>query len=133
MIFAINISLSGLSAQKGVVSAVASNIANISTIGRAPTAQNPETNAYRPVEYTLSSTENGGVSGKLEDIDPPFQYTYNGTFAPDGEDSGLIARPNIELDQQLVTMKVAEVSYKANLAAIKTADEMAEELIDTLA
>ena len=133
MISSINISLSGLQAQKNVVGAVASNIANISTIGRAPTRQNPATNAYRPVEYDLSSTENGGGTGELKNVDPPFQYTYNATFAPNGEDGGLIARPNIELDQQLVIMKVAEVGYKANLAAIETADEMADELLDILA
>ncbi len=47
------------------------------------------------------------------------------------ESAAKIANPQegVEIAEELVNMKVAETVYKANLATIRTADEMSEELL----
>lgn len=80
--------------------AAANNIANVST---------PD---YTPVETVQKTSENGGVQAE--------------NLPRKGAVTNLYGQ-GVDLAEEAVNMKLAELSYKANLKAIKAAQDMAEE------
>ncbi len=102
MIGAISNALSGLMAASKRAEASASNIANMST---------PD---YTPVTTVQTTTETGSVQAQNQ---PKSAGTIN-TFVPD-----------IDLAEEAVNLKIAEIAYKANIATIKTAQDMTDELL----
>ena len=134
MVNAIHIALSGLLAQGRRLPASAENIVNISTTGSVPTEKNPESNGYKALEVNISSLSiNGEGSGITTEVVKKDSYalTYDpsSTYA---NEEGYIASPDINLENELVTMMTAKLAYEANIKTIKTADEMMGELLDTI-
>jgi len=116
MINAIQIALTGLQAASKSVEASASNIANASTAG------------YTPLQTQQSDKGGQGVASSFVAKNPPFTPSY----APDSplaDAQGYVNAPNVNLVEETLTLKAAEISYKANLSVIKTADEMSAELL----
>lgn len=129
MIGAISTAISGLFAASKRVEASASNIANISSAGaldpkdgRAP---------YSALTTIQKSNDVGGVQAENITKDPGFVPAYD-PDSPFANEDGLIGVPNTNLIEDVVNLKVAETAYKANLATIKTANEMNDELFRIL-
>lgn len=100
MIGAISTALSGLMAASKRTEAAASNIANVST---------PD---YTPVETVQKTSETGGV------------------LAENLPRKGAVANlygPGVDLAEEAVNLKLAELSYKANIKAMEAAQDMARE------
>ena len=132
MINAIQIALSGLTAASKKTEAAASNIANLGTAG---SLTEPDNSPYTPLEVQQSpiidSDGNGaGVESEFVPRQPPFSPSY-APDSPFADDYGLIGAPNVDLAQEAVNLKLAELSFKANAKIIKAASEMQEELIKT--
>ena len=102
MLDAIQIGLSGMRAAETVVSARARNIVNVNTKG------------YLPVEPVLKSSE-GGVQATIREQ----------TLSPETQ-GALAEMPEgpVDLANELLNLRLAEIAYKASAKVVKTAGQM---------
>lgn len=126
MLDSIKTSLSGLNAASKQVNAGANNLANQGTVGALSPEDGPP--AYQPVDVVQTTDNTGAVRAETVARNPASYAAYdpNSTFA---NDEGLVAAPNVDAATEIVNMKLAEVAYKASLAALRTAQDMSEELL----
>jgi flagellar basal-body rod protein FlgC len=129
MIGAISTALTGLFAASKRAEASASNIANMSTAGSVD-----GTGAYLPYQ-AQTTVQTASPGGGVTAMNIPKKPGVVNAFAPDSpfaNSDGLVAVPNVDLAEEAVNLKLAELSYKANVSVIKTAEEMSEELLKTV-
>ena len=133
MINVINTALSGLNAAIKRVDASASNIANISTTGalsedngRAPFS------ARDTVQSTVTDSEGNTIGVRAENVprDPGFVPAFD-PDSPFADENGLIGVPNVNLAAEAVNLQIADITYRANIAVLETADELTEDLLST--
>lgn len=129
MINTISIALSGLEAASKRLQASASNIANLQTVGSisggADAPYTPQT-----VVQNAQTDEDGNVQGVQSEIQGR-QNPFVPAFDPDSpfaDENGIIGVPNINLAEEAVNSRLAEITFKANIATIKTAEELSDEL-----
>ena len=127
---ALSIALSGLNAQSQRLSATASNIANVSSSGVVPPKEG--TSVYTPVTVNLTSQGSGGVVADVVPKQNPYSVSYDPS-SQNANAEGYIAVPNVDLTEEIVGLTEIKAAFKANLAVIKTEDEMMGALLDTLA
>lgn len=120
------IALTGLNSASMKLNASAANIANFMTSGSLePGGQSP----YIPRDAVAKAQgETGGVQTEIINRDPAFTPAYD-PDSPFANDQGYIGVPNVDLATEIVTMKLAEISYKANLKTIQTSRDMFGELL----
>lgn len=129
MIGTINIALSGLEAATKRVSASASNIANLQTTGSVEEDGQAPYDPLTTQQTSLNIDGTGaGVRTDIVSANRPFVPTYS-PDSPFANSEGLIGVPNINLAEEAVNLLLAEVSYKANIATLKTADELSDDLL----
>ncbi len=136
MMDAISIAMTGLTAQKQKLAVTANNIANATTGGRVPDTANPSAPAstvYQPLEAHFSPMgENGGVLVDIRQKEPGYTAYFDPTNINVNE-MGLVAAPNVDYAEEFVNLLEIKTAFKANLAVIKTQEEMLGEMLDTLA
>lgn len=135
MVDAVSIALSGLNVQKQRLGVSANNIANMSTGGAVPENGQVST-VYRPLEVTAQSVtfENGegaGVQASVSEKNNSYSVVYDPNSAYANAE-GLVAAPNVDLAEEAVNLLMTKTAYKANIAVMKTADEMTQSLLDEL-
>ncbi len=129
MIKVINTALTGLSAASKSVEAGANNIANITSSGSLdPESENQP---YNTQIVTRQTNKTGGVTANITTKSPAFVPAYS-PDSPFADENGNIGVPNTDLAEEAIKIKLAELSYKANLSVIKTASELQEELLKTV-
>lgn len=129
MINAIGIALSGLNAASSRLNASASNIANVSTAGSLTDKSNAP---YTPLTTQSKAVDvPGGVQTQYSAKAQPFTPAYD-PDSPFADENGYIGVPNVDLAEEAVNMKLAALSYKANLSVIETASDMFQELLDSV-
>lgn len=124
--------LSGLFAQSRATQAHASNIANVSTIGQVPEdGIETQKQVYQPYDSVNISTDGGGVRSEFVARDPASSSAYypSSSYA---NAEGLVDVPNVSLDEEIIGLQQATHAYKANLAVIRTVEELSDELLDIL-
>lgn len=126
----ISIALTGLDAASKRVQAAASNVANIQTAG---SLEKGEQAPYTPIATQQStvtdSSGNGlGVSTDYVSKNQPFTPAYS-PDSPFANADGYIGVPNISLPEEAVNLKLAELSYKANIQTLKVGEELNDELL----
>lgn len=131
------ISLSGLTAQSQRLNASASNVANIGARGAVPGADGavpagaPE--AYQPIQTVQSSLSQNGQPAGTRATYTPITPAYIQEYAPDesfADQNGMVAAPNVDPASERITQISAAAAYKANVAAMRTEDEMVKSLLD---
>lgn len=127
MIKAIGIALNGLNAASQRAAASASNIANINTVGSLEEGGQPPYAALTTVSGAIAP-ETGGVRTDVVQKDPPFVPAFD-PGSPFANGEGLVGAPNVSLEEEIVHLKIAELSYKANIATIKASENMSDELL----
>ena len=132
---ALNISASGLSAQRLRMNLISANLANISTTrtkqGGPYRRKDPVFAAQAPQTSFRDMLRNRqkeflkevSVVGIVEDTRQPIKK-YDPTH-PDADDNGYLAMPNINLMEEMVNMISATRSYEAGVKAIQSAKDMA--------
>ena len=141
----IEISASGLSAERLAMDVIANNIANVNTT-RTPQggafkrqlvvfAQKPEDPAAAGKDGApLDDRGNGmaGVSavGIISDRSPD-KLVYDPTN-PDADGTGYVHMPNIEVVKEMVDMMAASRAYEANVSAIQEARAMGNSALSLL-
>ncbi|NOZ55727.1 MAG: flagellar basal body rod protein FlgC [Calditrichaeota bacterium] len=154
---AIDVSASGLSAQRRKLNVIASNIANAETTRTAngqpyrrrivkfqETPGSEFVQVLRRVVGKLVTTrpghlpnadilqreESAGGVEAQEATDPsPFRMVYDPTH-PDANANGYVAYPNVSVVTEMVDMIAASRNYEANVAAIDAAKDMAKRALD---
>lgn len=132
----LSIALSGLNAQNQRLAATASNIANASTAGpvpgTAPSAPvSTAVSVYKPLNVNLTSMAGGGVQAQVSADENGYSIVYDPS-SPYANSDGMIAAPNVDFIKEMVSLLETKAAFKANLAVLKTQDEMSGELLDTL-
>lgn len=126
MTSAMNIALSGLLANATRVGVSANNVANMASTG---SADDPST-AYQPQRAVLTSAgEQGGVRVTIQDTEPATVPAFSPSD-PNANAEGLVALPNVSLEQEMVEQMMAVTGYKANASVIKTLAAMDKALLD---
>jgi flagellar basal-body rod protein FlgC len=121
-----NISATGLSAQRFRIELISTNIAN------SETTRTEKGEPYRrkvPVFQELvrniqGRQENSGVIVKSVYEDPSdFRIVYDPTH-PDADENGYVKLPNVNIIREMVDMINAQRAYEANATAINTTKAM---------
>jgi len=156
----LNISGSGLAAQRKKLDAVAQNIANVET------TKTPEGGPYRrkQVVFREDSSEGSftsnlnsavtrleqtnrkhlsnakfsasgkndipGVESKEIDIEPESFKMIYDPTHPDADDNGYVAMPDINIITEMVDMMTASRAYEANISISKAAKAMFKEALN---
>ena len=131
----LDISSSGLSAQRIRMNVISSNLANINTT-RTPEggpykrkdvvfAASNENGLFKNILNSSMEKKNSGVNvvGITEDNGEPL-LKYDPDH-PDADENGYVSMPNIKLMEEMVNMISATRSYEAGVAAIKATRSMA--------
>jgi flagellar basal-body rod protein FlgC len=121
------IALSGLSAATRRVQASASNIANVRANGALAIADGPA--PYAPLEVRQAPMADGGVTASLAPSSRAAVLSYD-PQAPFVNADGYVASPNVDLVDDMLQLATARYSFAANLAVIRTADDMTIAVLD---
>ena len=109
--------LSSLFAQARSLAVSAANVANLRSVD------------YQPQRVVQTSGPEGGVRAVSVPITPPSVELYDpNNPAADGD--GLVALPNVSLEEEFVVQLQAKIAYKANLGALETQTEVLGDLLD---
>jgi len=140
MLSALDISTSGLVAQRTRLNAIASNIANISTINDENGEGVPYKARHVLFETNDEYTTSYGASGvKVADVrqdesDPVYRYQPDHPLAiKSGDKKGYVAYPNVNLNHEFVDALNATRSYEANIGVIEVTKDMAGQTLRILA
>ncbi len=128
---AFDISFSGMSVQRKRMDIISSNLANIET------TRTEEGTPYRRKMLVMSPEDSGmefsdALTGALTGVRideivedaTPFKEEFMPAH-PDADESGYVQKPNVDLFVENVNMLTAKRAFEANVAAVKTAREMA--------
>jgi flagellar basal-body rod protein FlgC len=125
MIGAISTALSGLMAASKRADASASNIANMHSAGSLD-----KDSAKQPYSAVTTVQTSHGDTGGVSATNIPKQPGYVPAYAPGSphaDAKGMIGAPNVDLAEEAVNLKLAEISYKASIKALQVAQDMAKE------
>jgi len=125
----LEISASGLYAQRRRMDVIASNLANIETTHTkkgGPYRRKMVVMSPKPVEDfdKVLALQAEGV--KIDDIvedKSPFRKAYNPSH-PDADKNGYVLKPNVDLIVEITNMLMARRAFEANIAAIKSTKQM---------
>ena len=140
MLKALDISTSGLVAQRIRLTAVSSNIANLSTLRDEQGRIAPYRARYPVFAVDASAASpSGGVGVKVasvetETIEPRYRYQPDHPLAiRSGKWKGYVAYPNIDVMAEFVDALEATRAYEANLGVMDITKSMAAETLRILA
>ncbi len=139
---ALNISASGMTAERMRLDIAAENIANISTtrtengepyrrkmVVFEPIEDKSFASAFRS-ELSRQSGNGGGVRVAQIVEDPSdFRMVYNPEH-PDADENGYVQMPNVDLLKETVDSMAASRAYDANLTAFNTIKTMASKALE---
>jgi len=136
MIAAVQSSVSALKAASVALAARANNTANVRTTARLDEvsidgsfAREPAEDVFRPTRPAFVAREYGGVDVEIERVYPSHTVVFD-PGDPRADEDGLVAAPNVNLEENLVGAMQDRAMFMANLAVIRTADEMSGALLD---
>lgn len=129
---ALNISASGLTAERVRMDVIASNITNaeatrtskggpyIRKVVLFAEKLDKEISKNGSIDKKLSGVE---VSKIMEDKVTPFKSVYNPSH-PDADENGYVLMPNVNILNEMVDLITASRSFEANVTAINTEKQM---------
>jgi len=133
MVASIGIALSGLTAQTRRVEASASNVANMRTKGAVPDATGAvpdgQPQAYRALGVAQSDAA-PGTRATFTPITPAYLPDYE-PEADYADAQGMVAAPNVDPARERVNQIAASRAYGANIAVVRTQDDMLKSLLDS--
>ena len=127
------IALSGMNAAARRLEVSASNVANVGSTGALPNADGTvpagAPTAYAPLELVQTASAGGGTQTSVTTAKPS-TVAVSDPQAPFANESGLVAAPNVDLAQEMISQLVAKYSFAANARVMKANDDMAKSLLD---
>ncbi len=138
---AIDISASGLTAQRLRLDVISQNIANVNTTRtqsggpyRRKAVIFEERQVQRPFSQILSEqidqkTRGGVRVSRIEEDTSPSSLVYDPNH-PDANEEGYVAMPNVNIVNEMVNMISASRSYEANVTAMNSMKSMASKALE---
>ena len=126
MVSPLSVALSGLAVAAKRVFVSSNNIVNAHSAGDGQAGD-----VFKPQAVAQVSLSPGGVRAVTRPISP----SSFPVFRPDhlaADKDGFVQMPNVSLEREIVNLKLAVNSYRANLKVVEAADEMAGEVLDSL-
>lgn len=136
MFTSLDVSTSGLVAQRVRLNAISSNIANMSTTRN----EHGEPEPYQPRYVTFQTDTNittpgGGAGVKIGSVehsnDPPLLKYEPGH--PDADEHGWVRYPAVNMTMEFVDALEATRAYEANIGVIEVTKNMTEQTLRILA
>ncbi|MGY3449888.1 flagellar basal body rod protein FlgC [Bradyrhizobium sp. USDA 4353] len=125
--------VSGMKAASRRLEVSASNVANAMSTGALPNADGTlppgAPKAYDPLTLVQSDVAGGGTQTTITKASQGTSPSYQPT-APFANKDGLVAAPNVDLAQEMISQLVAKYSFAANARVLKASDEMSRTVID---
>src|SRR5882757_1701540 len=136
MFSSLDVSTSGLVAQRTRLNAISSNIANMSTTRNELGQPQP----YQPRFVTFQtdnniSTPGGGAGvkvGSVEQSDAPPKMKYEPGH-PDADKQGFVRYPAVDMTTEFVDALEATRAYEANIGVIEVTKNMADQALRIIA
>lgn len=130
MFRSLDIAATGLSAERLRMEVVANNIAN------ANSTRTASGGPYRRQEVLFAPIAAGNDSGGVRingiaDDESELPQVYRPGH-PDANGQGMVTMPNVTLPNEMVDLITASRAYEANLRAMRTFRDMAEQTLGTL-
>ena len=135
---AMDISISGIEAQRVTLELIASNLANINTtrtIYGGPYRRRVPIIAEKQLSFAeeLSKAEGKLVGGGVEVLDvvqdaSPFQKVYKPGH-PDADAQGFVSLPNVDLSTEMVDMMYTQRLHEANITAFNASKKMMQDTL----
>jgi flagellar basal-body rod protein FlgC len=124
-------SLSGMAAATDRLEAIASNVANKDSGGGLPKAGAPiGQEAYKPIRVEQSSQgETGGTYTTMRSTTPAYLAVYDPQDS-NADGNGMVAKPNVDLVQEMTGLVEAEASFKVNAKTLEAQNELVKKLYD---
>ena len=137
---ALDLSSSGLAAQRARMDVIAENLANASTTRtleggayrrkRVILAADPAGNAPFGLPGSPATASGGGVRvARIEDDLSPLPLAYDPSH-PDARPDGYVEMPNVNIAVEMVDMISASRAYEANAAVVSAFKQMAQKAIE---
>ena|ERR1700722_5340873 len=128
----LTIAVSGLNNASLRIANAASNIVNASSTGALPTSPGGNATSFQPQDVVSTPGADGGVNSSLQPRNPAFVAVPDPT-SPNANAAGLVAAPNVSLDNEIINVQEATTAYRADLAVISATDETQKKLLDAIA
>jgi flagellar basal-body rod protein FlgC len=136
MFSSLDVSTSGLVAQRARLNAISSNIANMSTTRN----ERGEPDPYQPRYVTFQtdnaiSTPGGGAGVKIDSVEystEPPQMKYEPGH-PDADERGFVRYPAVNMTMEFVDALEATRAYEANIGVIEVTKNMTEQTLRIIA
>jgi flagellar basal-body rod protein FlgC len=137
---AMDISVSGIEAERRTMELISSNIANINTtrtVYGGPYRRKIAVLAEKPLDFsselTAAEARLAAKAGGVEVVDvaedaTPFQKVYRPSH-PDADAQGYVSMPNVSLADEMVDMTYVSQLYNANITAFNAAKKMAQDTL----
>jgi flagellar basal-body rod protein FlgC len=139
MFSALDVSASGLAAQRTRMTAIAANLANITTTHN----ERGEAVPYQPRFVIFQTDTSVGVDGapgvkvgsvETEQLEPKLKYEPGNPDAiPEGPSKGYVAYPNINMMAEFTDALEASRAYQANLGAMEMSKDMQQQTLKIIA
>lgn len=136
MFNALDVSTSGLVAQRTRLNAISSNLANMSTTRD----ENGRPNPYTPRFVTFSTdtdvqTSGGGAGVRVASVEystdaPNMKYQPG---HPDANNEGYVAYPAVDMTTEMVDAMQATRAYEANIGVIEITKDMGAQTLRIIA
>lgn len=121
------IARTGLTAASRRLEAAASNIANARSHGALPGTDGPA--VYAALKIQLAAQTGGGVEASLAPAAREALHIYD-PHAAFANAAGYVAAPAVDLTQDMLNLAMASYDFAANLAVIRTADDMTRAMLE---
>lgn len=128
MTFVLGVASTALAAQSKRLEVSAANVANLHSRGVQPGSP-AQPGDYVPHVVALSAIAGGGVQARSIPVTAP-SYLAVEPGAPGAGTDGVVARPNVSLEREVVTQIAALHAFKAALAVVETENERLGALLD---
>ncbi len=131
---ALDISASGLTAERTSINIISMNLANVKTTRTeygGPYRRKSVEIAATPVDDSFSKQMNGALDRELRGVrvmnvvqdKRPFKMVYEPGH-PDADGDGMVKYPDINVVEEMASMMTAQRGYEANVTSIDTIKAM---------
>jgi len=121
----IDISASGLAAQRVRMDLIAENLAN------ADTTRTANGGAYQRLQAVLESdATDGGVNVSAVVADPNMPPRVYRPGHPDADSAGYVQMPNVDSVEEMVDLVTASRTFEANITAIDASKAMTRQALE---
>ena len=127
MFDSLNVSATGLTAERLRMDVTAENLAN------AQTTRGADGQPYRRKEVVLGQAQSGGF-GEVQAItedQTPGKLVYDPGH-PDANADGYVQMPNVDTVSEMVDLITSSRAYEANVTAMQSAKQMFSKTLDLL-